>query len=54
MKEDPALFDASFFGIGGAEAAVMDPQHRMVLETAYRALENGISTKRPPSIDHVY
>ncbi|PLB52311.1 polyketide synthase [Aspergillus steynii IBT 23096] len=40
MKEDPTLFDASFFGIGGAEAAVMDPQHRMVLETAYRAFEN--------------
>ncbi|KAK1147595.1 Type I Iterative Polyketide synthase (PKS) [Aspergillus melleus] len=40
MQEDPALFDASFFGISGAEAAVMDPQHRMVLETAYRALEN--------------
>ncbi|KAK1148135.1 Type I Iterative Polyketide synthase (PKS) [Aspergillus melleus] len=40
MKEDPALFDASFFGIGGTEATAMDPQHRLVLETSYRALEN--------------
>ena len=34
-------FDAEFFGIGAIEAAAMDPQQRLVLESTYRALENG-------------
>ena len=34
-------FDAPFFSIGAAEATAMDPQHRLLLETTFRALENG-------------
>jgi len=33
-------FDAGFFGYSPAEAAVVDPQQRMLLETAYQALED--------------
>jgi acyl transferase domain-containing protein/acyl carrier protein len=37
-------FDAHFFGIAPREALTMDPQHRMVLETSWEALEHaGIS-----------
>jgi acyl transferase domain-containing protein len=40
MTEDLGLFDAPFFSITAAEAEAMEPQQRLVLETAYRALEN--------------
>ncbi|MDN0197604.1 polyketide synthase, partial [Streptomyces sp. S.PNR 29] len=34
------LFDAEFFGYTAREAELMDPQHRLFLETAWHALEN--------------
>lgn len=37
---DPDAFDNEFFGITPAEAAAMDPQQRMLLESAWRAIED--------------
>ncbi|KAI1260500.1 hypothetical protein F5Y18DRAFT_405602 [Xylariaceae sp. FL1019] len=37
---DLSTFDAPFFSITAKEAAAMDPQHRLSLETTYRAFEN--------------
>lgn len=34
-------FDPTLFGISPREAAAMDPQQRMLLEVAYRAMEDG-------------
>ncbi len=36
----PDEFDADFFGISPREAIVLDPQHRLSLETAWEALEH--------------
>ena len=49
---DVDLFDAEFFGFTPREAALMDPQHRLFLETAWHALENAgyNSEKFPASI----
>ncbi|GAA2636906.1 SDR family NAD(P)-dependent oxidoreductase [Actinomadura fulvescens] len=38
--DDIACFDAEFFGISPREAAQMDPQHRLLLETAVEALDD--------------
>ena len=49
---DIAEFDAAFFGISPREAAVMDPQQRMLLETAWRALEDaGVQIDKLPGTD---
>ncbi|SCL17175.1 Acyl transferase domain-containing protein [Micromonospora pallida] len=37
---DAAGFDAEFFGIGPREALAMDPQHRLLLELAWSAVED--------------
>ncbi len=40
VLEDIDLFDAGFFGYSPSEAALMDPQMRLLLETAWQALES--------------
>ncbi|KAI0376971.1 putative polyketide synthase [Hypomontagnella monticulosa] len=40
VKTDISAFDAHFFNMPSDEASGTDPQHRMLLETTYRAFEN--------------
>ncbi|MCV7112580.1 sulfolipid-1 biosynthesis phthioceranic/hydroxyphthioceranic acid synthase [Mycolicibacterium setense] len=43
--DDVAGFDAEFFGINERESAALDPQHRLLLETAWEAMENAGLTR---------
>ncbi|HEX7186035.1 MAG TPA: amino acid adenylation domain-containing protein [Thermoanaerobaculia bacterium] len=67
MLDDPAyvparaaldgaeLFDAELFGYGPREAEVMDPQHRLLLECAWEALEHaGCDPRRYEGLIGVY
>ncbi len=38
--DDPAGFDYPFFNIGEPEALAMDPQHRLLMEVAWEAVEH--------------
>lgn len=40
LDQDVSAFDARFFSIPGAEANGVDPQHRLLLEITYEAIEN--------------
>ncbi|CAM04547.1 6-methylsalicylic acid synthase [Saccharopolyspora erythraea NRRL 2338] len=40
LDEDIAWFDNEFFGVTHREAETMDPQHRMMLEVTWEALEH--------------
>ncbi|HSM06623.1 MAG TPA: amino acid adenylation domain-containing protein [Longimicrobiales bacterium] len=49
LIDQPEAFDAAFFGISPREAELMDPQHRLFLETCWHALEN--AGYAPASVD---
>jgi acyl transferase domain-containing protein/acyl carrier protein len=40
VLEDIETFDAAFFAVPPRESEIMDPQHRLLLECAWQALEN--------------
>jgi acyl transferase domain-containing protein len=40
LLEDVAGFDAAHFGISPDEARAMEPQHRLLLEESWHALED--------------
>jgi acyl transferase domain-containing protein len=55
VLEDADAFDAGFFGFSPREAALMDPQQRVFLETAWSALEDaGYDSKKYPGTIGVF
>ncbi|GAA3463133.1 hypothetical protein GCM10018963_51460 [Saccharothrix longispora] len=46
VVDDADKFDAGFWGIGRREAVMMDPQHRVFVETAWAALEQAGYARR--------
>ncbi len=55
VLEDEAMFDADFFGFSPLQAALMDPQLRVVLECSWEVLENaGYDPQRIPGEVGVY
>ncbi len=55
VLEGIELFDAGFFGFNPREAEVLDPQHRIFMETAWEALENaGIDPETSPRAVGIY
>lgn len=53
LQQELGAFDAPFFSISASEAEAMDPQSRALLETTYRALENGKRTFCRPTEDEL-
>jgi 3-oxoacyl-[acyl-carrier-protein] synthase II len=52
---DADRFEAELFGFTNTEAAALDPQHRLLLETAWAALEDaGYDPRRAPERTGVY
>ncbi|MFB6772696.1 beta-ketoacyl synthase N-terminal-like domain-containing protein [Streptomyces sp. NPDC056337] len=48
-------FDHTLFGFNRTEAAALDPQHRLLLETAWSALlDSGFDPRKPPPRTGVY
>ncbi len=55
IVENADQFDAAFFGCNAREAELLDPQHRILLECAWEALENaGHDPERYPGLIGVW